>query len=141
MFEKLPLICNIVLKVTQDKIIHLLCAFFASPYPPGLKQSILQPKKFVNFRCVDWHIYRNTKSETGRKMYFYKRQSGPVLIRKWQLNLNAFESVSLSIQLFKSLQALWWSVCKSYWSHVMGKTCFCYMRTLKAQISLRTRAV
>ena len=34
---------KIILKLTQDKIIHLLWAFTASPYPPGYKQSILLP--------------------------------------------------------------------------------------------------
>ena len=59
-----------VLKLILDKIIHLLLAFMASPYPPGHKQCIHQtkhPNQFVNFWFVDWHFNSKTKSKTLRK--------------------------------------------------------------------------
>ena len=70
-FQKnFPQFHKIVLKLTQDKITHLLYVLNSSQYPTALKQATRQPEnpnQFVNFRFVVSHCYCKTKSEALRK--------------------------------------------------------------------------
>ena len=88
-FSSTPFLIDLI-EIIYRLFRHLLWAFTASPYQPGLKQFILQPKQpyqIVNFRFVDWHFYCKTKSKTLRIASITLR------IQKFKVNtmLNAFE--------------------------------------------------